>query len=355
MLAKELHFPPESDHQGDAFREAYQEGLEKLVQQELEKAERERTKSFQGFYEALEKYRRQLVEMLGWPLTQRRGKCPPERVTVTPVRNVQGIQIERVQLEVLPGLPFYGILFRKGEERRPLVISQHGGGGTPELCSGLLERGTVNYNHMTQRVLRYGVHVFAPQLFMWDPAQFQSRCEAGDATCLSRRRLDQGLKLLGGSMLALELYCLMSVLDYFEDQEYVDPQRIGMVGLSYGGLYTQYLAALDTRVQAALSSCYFNRDHYRLGSDYTMYREAFQLMNSEIAMLVYPRRLYLQIGEGDPLLPAEGGRAEYSRLKRYAQRTQGDWLHFTVFPGEHEFWEEDGPLSQLMEDLGARP
>ena len=38
MLAKELHFPPESDHQGDAFREAYQEGLEKLVQQELETA-----------------------------------------------------------------------------------------------------------------------------------------------------------------------------------------------------------------------------------------------------------------------------------------------------------------------------
>lgn len=110
----------------------------------------------------------------------------------------------------------------------------------------------------------------------------------------------------------------------------------------------------DGKVYTILNH-YFNRDHYRLGSDYTMYREAFQLMNSEIAILVYPRRLYLQIGEGDPLLPAEGGRAEYSRLKRYAQRTQEDWLHFTVFPGEHEFWEEDGPLSQLMEDLGARP
>lgn len=353
MGAGKIHFPIEPDHQGDPFREAYQAGVEKLVQQELDRAAKERAQAFAEIYESPEKYRRQFIEMLGWPLTQRQGKCLPKKVAVTPVREAQGIRVDRVQLEVIPGIPFYGLLFRNGDSRRPLVISQHGGGGTPELCSGFLERGTVNYNRMTQRLLGYGVHVFAPQLLMWDPAQFQSHCEEGEATCQARRRLDQGLKLLGGSILALELYFLMGALDYFEIQDYVEPQRIGMVGLSYGGLYTQYLAAMDTRIQAALSSCYFNRDHYRLGSDYGMYREALQLMNSEIAMLVYPRKLYLQIGENDPLLPVEGGTAEFSRLKRYAQKSQGGWLHFTVFPGEHEFWGDDGPLSQMMEDLGA--
>lgn len=344
-------FPVESDHAGDAYREAYLAGVERLVERELDRARERRRESFAGYLENPQEYRERFVAMLGWPLTERRGKQLPKAVEVSPVGECQGIRVERVKLEVLPGIPFYGVLFRNGGERRPLVIAQHGGGGTPELCSGLLERGTVNYNDMTGRILRYGVHVFAPQLLLWDPQQFQSHCEQGETVCQVRRSLDQGLKLIGGSITALELTCLMGALDYFEAQEYVDSEKLGMVGLSYGGFYTQYLAAVDTRIKSALSSCFFNRDHYRIGSDYGMYREALQFMHSEIAMLVHPRRLSIQVASRDEILPIEGAREEYSRLAGYAAHTQGDWLRFTEFDGVHEFWRDDAPIAALIEDL----
>lgn len=43
----------------------------------------------------------------------------------------------------------------------------------------------------------------------------------------------------------------------------VDSNKTGMVGLSYVGFYTLYIAALDTRIKAAVSCSFFNdRDRY---------------------------------------------------------------------------------------------
>ncbi len=70
--------------------------------------------------------------------------------------------IERIWIEVFSGLQSYGLLFvPHGAGMHPLVISQHGGLGTPELTAGFF--GSANYSDMTRRVLRRGAVVFAPQ------------------------------------------------------------------------------------------------------------------------------------------------------------------------------------------------
>lgn len=44
---------------------------------------------------------------------------------------------------------------------------------------------------------------------------------------------------------------LQRLLDFLEAQPFVDPERIGMAGVSLGGMHTWLCAAMDTRVAAA--------------------------------------------------------------------------------------------------------
>ena len=126
-------FPTEPDHAGNPYREAYLAGVEQLVSESLREAAERRKEFFKGYFERPEEYRREFINMLGWPLTERKGGQLPRKAVSTPVMEFQGIEVTRLQMEIFPGVPFYGLLFRNGAERRPLVISQHGGGGTPEL------------------------------------------------------------------------------------------------------------------------------------------------------------------------------------------------------------------------------
>ena len=54
------------------------------------------------------------------------------------------------------------------------VISQHGGGGTPELCSDFY--GDTNYNHLTRRILSRGAVVSAAS-----PAPSSAACTTATA------------------------------------------------------------------------------------------------------------------------------------------------------------------------------
>ncbi len=71
------------------------------------------------------------------------------------------------------------------------------------------------------------------------------------------------MKQLGGSIAAFELACLARGSYYLVTRSEVDPERVGMLGLSYGGFFALYAAAADPRIGVTLSSCFFN-DRRRL-------------------------------------------------------------------------------------------
>ena len=179
--------------------------------------------------------------MLGWPLvgfsTKKLSNVKSELLS-----EEDGYEIYRMQFEILEGVNLTGLFFKQSVyEKKPLVIVQHGGHGTPEQLSGMYGN-TANYNDMLKRVRRYGVHVFAPQLLLW-------RDEYN--VPFDRRAIDGRLKRVGSSITAIEVFGIMRILDYFEYQEYVS--CFGMVGLSYGGFYPLYTAAVDTRIKSAIS------------------------------------------------------------------------------------------------------
>lgn len=321
------------------YKKAYIDGIKKIIDQRQKQAECIRDAYFKDVFQDQEKYRQDFKSMLGWPLVDHESVGLPE-VTTEKLSQEDGYCICRMQFEILPGLKLTGLLFKaNGEEKRPMVIVQHGGLGTPELIAGFYGT-TSNYNDMLHRVRAQGVDVFAPQLLLWGD-QYQVEYD--------RKALDNRLKRVGSSLTAIELYGLIRILDYFEAQPEVS--SFGMVGLSYGGAYTFYAAAVDTRIRSAISCAYFNkRDAYPWG-DWIWFRSAEKMDDAEIACLIYPRKLCIEIADQDELFDYQFGVESFEKLKRLCKDVEMDWVDFIVFGGTHEFHKDDAPIQRLAHDL----
>lgn len=320
------------------YKDAYVKGIERVIENREQAAISVRDRYCKDIFSCPEKYREDFKAMLGWPLTEKKSFVIPnaklEKLSEDP-----GCTIYRVSVEVLEGLGMTGLLFKKDEKKRPLVIVQHGGLGTPERI-GNLYGYTANYNHIVERVLEYNVNVFAPQLLLWDKS-YQVEFDRGD--------LDARLKRVGSSITALEIYGLEKVLDYFEVQEYVS--NFGMVGLSYGGFYTLFTAAVDPRIKSAVSCSFFNSRKDYAWKDWTWFRSAETFCDAEAACLVYPRRLCIEVGIRDETFSINSAREEICRLKELSGIAEGEWLEVIEFEGTHEFCLEEAPLRRLAEDI----
>lgn len=269
------------------------------------------------------------------------GYPPPGKPTAEPVlfQKVGEDSIGdyfRVKISVLPGVHCVGIYIvpKDLKARAPLVISMHGGGGSPEIA---LFHGGSNYHDMVRGGVKKGYIVFAPtHLFFADgyPRDI-------------RNRIDDRMRLVGTSLTAVEIAKISRSLDVILKRPEVDPKRVAMVGLSYGGYYTLVTTALEPRIKVAVSSCYFGvqegryaQDELGVPSDFR-FPDRFSLFTDrELVAMICPRALEIQAGRDDNASHREMGKvlappsAEY-----YRQLGREDSFRFVVFNGGHEFWD----------------
>ena len=324
------------------YKTTYLSGLEILIHKREREAKAIRSVRAEKMIDDPERYRKELREMLGFPLCEEQRKSLPQ-TEWTRLSDEDGYTVYRLRIEIMEDLFMTGLYFRlNGEENRPLVIVQHGGEGTPELISGVYGF-TNNYHDMLMRVLNQGFHVFAPQLLLWKTERF--------GVPYDRTKIDARLKRVGSSITAVEVYGIMRIIDYFESFD--DITCFGMVGLSYGGFYTQMTAALDTRIRSAVSCSYFNERDRHAFIDWTWRDSAYLFDDAEIALLTYPRNLHLAVGERDELFNCEGANASFAVLKEYCQTVGTDWVEFFTFDGTHEFFFDDATLRKFAEELKA--
>ncbi|MFN3648856.1 MAG: alpha/beta hydrolase family protein [Armatimonadota bacterium] len=240
----------------------------------------------------------------------------------------------RTSIPVLPGVHAAGIyIVPKGlKGRAPLVISMHGGGGSPEVA---LFHGGANYHDMVRGGVKRGYVVWAPtHLF---------RAEGYPADV--RNRMDERLRLVGTSLTAVEIAKITRGLDVLLKRPEVDPKRVGMVGLSYGGYYTLVTMALEPRIKTGVSSCYFGVQEYRYERDELSVPSDFRfpdrftlLRDSELGALICPRPLEIQAGATDNATHREMGKTLAPQVaEHYRKLGRGDDFRFVVFPGGHEF------------------
>lgn len=240
----------------------------------------------------------------------------------------------RARIPVLPGVHAVGLyIVPKGlKGRAPLVISMHGGGGSPEVA---LFHGGANYHDMERGGVKRGYVVFAPtHLFnaVGYPADI-------------RNRIDDRMRLVGTSLTAVEIAKITRSLDVLLKRPEVDPKRVAMVGLSYGGFYTLVTAALEPRIKCCVSSCYFGvqewryeRDELGVPSDFRFMDRMTLYQDPEIVALICPRYLEIQAGSRDNASHVDGGRMLAPRAAEYYDKLGlKDRFRFIVFEGTHEF------------------
>ena len=242
----------------------------------------------------------------------------------------------RVEISILKGVHAEGIyIVPKGlRGKAPLVIAMHGGGGSPEVA---LFHGGANYHDMIRGGVKRGYVVFAPQHL------FSAEGFPKDI----RQKIDDRLRLLGTSLTSIEIAKITRSLDVLVKRPEVDPQRIAMVGLSYGGYYTLVTAAVEPRIKVAVSSCYYGvqearyeRDELSIPGDFR-FQDRFSLFrDSDLAALICPRALQIQAGktDGDH---TEMGKILAPRSAAYYEKLgiKDRFLH-VVFDGGHEFHDQ---------------
>jgi len=290
-----------------------------------------------------ETYRRDFTNMLGWPLTEYDTlKDTPMALKKTYRYDVYNAKAYAMEFEVLPGLWAYALYFEsKTEGEVPFIIAQHGGCGNPEAGAETFEAN--NYNGMVRRSATFGdgANVLCPMLIMW-PDRFEPAPNDKEDEGYSRSRIDARLKQVGSSITAIEVFAIRRMLNYFIGEGIAKKGHIGMLGLSYGGFYTTVTAAVDTRINAAYSSCQYS-DRYRYGrEDWIWGDNASRFLDAEVASLIAPRPFFADEGESDDLFDYRAFLSECERTVPFFEAAGAkDNFKYRTFDGTHEFAEDD--------------
>ena len=329
---------------GASFRIKQQDELKRLVLERRVEANERRHRFFQPDLSSAEAYADSIVHlreeyraMLGWPMLEDSRGIPAAKVIE--VATDEQSEIYRLEIEAMPGVTVYGLLFLPvGKTQYPLVIVQHGGGGTPELCSSFFD--STNYNDITRRITRYGVAAFAPQLYLWSDA-------FGPA--IDRKQMDVELKQVGSSITALEIFKIQRSLDFLLARYPIEDGRVGMTGLSYGGFYTLYTTAAEPRIKAAFSSCCFNDRYTYDWSDWVWFDSAGRFLDTEVCGLIAPRPLAIEVGIFDELFDVSLANKEIQKVSAiYDALGIGDRLFYREFEGGHEYGKDDAGIEFLL-------
>lgn len=316
------------------------------------------------------KARRRLSKRLGLPHFARVAPRPRQLESV----GVEGLTRELWLIETERDVTMPFILFvpaRRQNEKLPAVICPHGHASGGKLATtgrrdvagmdAVIE--TYNYDYGVQ-LARAGFITVCP-----DARGFGARREPSQQTDAPDAFLQSSCHnlTLAGAPLGLSVqgmwtWDLMRLLDFLTTDERVDGARIGCAGLSGGGLQTLNLAALDTRVKAAVVSGYF----YGV-------RESLQVDNAncacnivpglwedfdmgDIGALIAPRGLFIETGDADPLNGASGleNVAPQVRVCRKVFRALGaaSQLQHDVFAGGHR-WCGTQAIAWLQAQLRA--
>lgn len=343
----------ESKEHSKHFRKIYLDSILDLIGHRQEQCAEKRSLFVSPAQMAAEPelYREKLKQLLGWPLTDHKPSSQPA-LRMIPVTTTAQAKINRVQIEVFDDFWFYGLLVipNNYQSKMPLVICQHGGYGTPELVCGM--HGDNHYDGIVWRLVERQATVFLPQLLLWRKDEDDQDCFPGYGLPYDRVKIDAQLKQVGSSITALEVYCIVRSLDVLQTLDFIERDCVGMTGPSYGGFYTLMTTALETRIRVGYASAFFNSRIRYNWPDFTWFGSACSFLDAEIAALVAPRALYIEVGRQDPVFNVETAIEEFDRLKPFYEAQQAvDKLVFSVINKGHRYDDRSVGLDFLMKHI----
>jgi dienelactone hydrolase len=244
-----------------------------------------------------------------------------------------------VVLDVYPDVFAWGVLLLpkdlKAGERRPVVVCQHGLEGVPHDTIAEEGNGYGYYKAFSARLAERGFVVFAPHNPYRGRDQF--------------RVLQRKANPLGKSLFSVIIAQHERILDWLSAQPFVDAERIGFYGLSYGGKTAMRVPAVLDRYALSICSADFNewiRKNVTTESPYSyLFTIEYEMPEfnlgptfnyAEMAALIAPRPFMVERGHDDGVAPDEWVAYEYAKVRRlYAKLGIPERTDIEFFNGPH--------------------
>lgn len=293
-------------------------------------------------------FRELTVELLGrWPEPAPLDARVEERVDLADVVR------ERVTYAVEPGERVPAYLFVPTDvqpnERRPAIFAHHQHAGQFHLgkseVAGLAGNPEQAY---ALELARRGYVVLAPDAICFEergPYHGALDTPLGPEAGRDFERFEFTRRLLYGSCSQTKmLWDMQRGLDYLQSRPEVEADRLGCIGHSLGGQQTLFLAALDERVRAAVSSCGFAsmtsilRDgiNHNFGAYVPGWLEHGDV--GELLAEVAPRAFLALNGATDRIFPVDGVEESFETARRaYDAAGCPECLDLGIYPGGHGF------------------
>ncbi|OKQ00260.1 alpha/beta hydrolase family protein [Paenibacillus sp. P46E] len=297
--------------------------------------------------------------MLAAGFTGRLGGFPEAPAELQPILLERvvclGYTRERIEITTYDGLrmPLYLLIPEQAAtSAAPAIIAVHGHGYGSREITGLNPDGsdregeTGLHKDFAVSLVKQGFVVAAPEVLGFGDRRLAEDLTSGEPGRNSCFRLSSALLMAGQTMAGYRIYETMRTLDYMQTRDEVIGERIGIMGISGGGLVAGFTAALDERLCCAVVSGYANTfadsiltrnhclDNYIPGV----------LLDAEmpdLLGLIAPRGLFLESGDADPLFGPEGTRKALARLQLiYSAAGQGGQVEADFFTGGHEIHGE---------------
>lgn len=212
-----------------------------------------------------------------------------------------------------------------------------GNATTPELRANIAQH---HYNY-GEEMARRGFLTISPDLRVFgersdggDPYPGRDKCNV---------HFIRGM-IMGIYTLTLNIWDCKCCVDYVQSRPEIDPDRIGMMGLSQGGTMTTFTTAAEPRIKAADIMGYIN-PWQRFGINRANFcgsqvvPDIYRYLDThDIAGLIAPRPLLIEMGVHDTCFPIEDQLRGFEGVRRiYDAAGVEDRLWADVHGGEHAF------------------
>lgn len=297
-----------------------------------------KTDSPQAFAESQKFYRDYFAEKV---IGRFDDELLPANARTREIEINEKVRAYEVVLDVFEDASFfaYGILVvprnLKPGESRPCVVCQHGLEGRPQSTIG--EKDVNYYAAFATRLAERGYVTFAPQnLYI-----FEDRF----------RTLQFKANSIGRTLFSLMVPQHQQITDWLGRLEFVDAERIGFYGLSYGGKSAMRIPPLVDNYCLSICSADFNDWVWKNASTRSPYSYAnkgeyeifeFDLGStfnySEMAALIAPRPFMVERGHFDGVAPDERVALEFAKVRHLYAAKLGVGERATIewFVGPHK-------------------
>jgi dienelactone hydrolase len=279
-------------------------------------------------------------------------KCPLQVRLIERVNKGDYIR-EKIVLQTAPHvlMPAYLLIPKAGPKPLPSVLALHGHGYGVKDIVGLWEDGRERsvpdgcHKDFAVALCRKGFAVAAPEISCFGERQTDFSYldtvlgQSAPATCTHTAVLASHLGL---SAAGLRVHDARRLVDYLKTRPEFDGNRLGVMGISGGGMHTFFSTCVDTRIRACVISGYYStfRDSILAMAHCTcnfvpgLYRfgEMYDLVG-----LIAPRPVLVEAGTRDPIFPLAAVKRSVARTRQvYNVFGAAGNVETDIFEGRHQ-------------------